>query len=183
MIFDLPEDTPVLNIGRRHGYTDYIDFIKYDEVTSPIMYGVDCFQRPFIVIKFTVEGVTESLMQTFFQRYTGGECWMGCGHATPWLIDTCGGMSEDQQKLIQNIIDGKEVIMEEKHRVDGIGYRNIKLLGKKVKLFDQKKHDASIVIQRAWRLCRYDPSYKMCETVQLNNIKEIEQQYNRQLFT
>ena len=52
----------------------------------------------------------------------------------------------------------------------------MKLLGKKVILFDQKKHDASIVIQRFWRLCRYHPSYKMCETVQINNQKEIEQE-------
>jgi hypothetical protein len=184
MLFNLPKDTPRLEIGNRCGSTDYIDFLKWKEVTSDIMYGIDRFQRSFIVIKFMVEDYPKPLMQTFFQRYTDEEYWMGCGHATNLLIDTTGGMSFDQQELIQNIIDGKEVTIEDKHHPDEFSYCGVtKLLGKKVSLFDQKKHDASIVIQRAWKLCRYDPIYKMCETVLINNHKEIELEFNRQLIT
>ena len=28
---------PYLNIGNRQGYTDYIDFLKFEEVTHPVM--------------------------------------------------------------------------------------------------------------------------------------------------
>ena len=31
-----------------------------------------------------------------------------------------------------------------------------------------------IIIQRQWRKCRYDPKYKMCETVQMSNLENIE---------
>jgi hypothetical protein len=30
-----------------------------------------------------------------------------------------------------------------------------------------------IIIQRTWRKCRYDPTYKMCETVQLRGLKDL----------
>lgn len=32
---------------------------------------------------------------------------------------------------------------------------------------------AAIKIQQAWRLCRYNPKYKMCESVQIHNLEEI----------
>jgi hypothetical protein len=31
----------------------------------------------------------------------------------------------------------------------------------------------ALIIQRAWRKCRYDPTYKMCETVQLRELKDL----------
>ena len=47
-------DIPILNIGGRTGGTDYIDFIKYDEVVEPVMKGTDFYKRPFIVLKFVI---------------------------------------------------------------------------------------------------------------------------------
>ena len=37
---------------------------------------------------------------------------------------------------------------------------------------------AVLKIQQAWRLCRYNPKYKMCETVQMNNYEIIVNSYN-----
>ena len=62
-----------LNIGNKVGTTEYIDFIKWDEVTESVMKGIDCFGRPFLVVKFLVNGDTDTpleLMQTFFKRYS-----------------------------------------------------------------------------------------------------------------
>ena len=129
MFFQLPKETPQLNIGKRCGTTDYIDFITLNEVSSSIMYGKDCFQRSFIVIKFKVENYDKPIMQTFFQRYTEGNLWVGCGHATSLLIETDGGLTEIQKNFIQNIIDKQEIKLEEIHRP----YPN--LIGNKVKLY------------------------------------------------
>ena len=42
---------------------------------------------------------------------------------------------------------------------------------------EYRKYLAAYKIQLMWRKCRYDPSYKMCERVLLNNLKEIENEY------
>ena len=34
ILYDI--DVPILDLGRYTGWTDYIDFIKWDQVTSPI---------------------------------------------------------------------------------------------------------------------------------------------------
>ena len=99
---------PILNIGNRTGVTDYIDFISWDEVTSPVMRGQDIYGREFFVIKFLVDNKIK-LMQTFFQRYSIEEdLWQGCGHATEQLIETCGGMRPEQFKFIERIINYNE---------------------------------------------------------------------------
>ena len=108
----IPDNIPVLNIGNRQGSTDYIDFITYDEVTSPIMTGVDKFNRRFIVIKAEFEGIDKKFMQTFFQRYTDGDRWISDFRNN--FIETVGGMTEDQMLLIQDLLDGEEVVIEEK---------------------------------------------------------------------
>jgi hypothetical protein len=165
---------PILDIGQRCGDTDYIDFIKYDEVTEPVMHGVDKFNRKFVVIKFLVDN-KHKLMQTFFQRYTDGYGWMGCGHATINLLDTTGNMDrkEYQSIFLQQIINGETVKLNENHRPTQCEWIN-----KNVTLYDEKKINATITIQKYWRICRYNPKYKMCHIVQHNNLIQIYDNYN-----
>lgn len=116
-MFVLPDDIPVLDIGNRQGYTDYIDFLTLEEVTSPVMKGVDMFNRPFVVVKFNVtkpDEVDLELMETFFQRYTiPTNLYQGCGHATPLVFETSGGMSHEQFDAVERIIAGEELILTE----------------------------------------------------------------------
>lgn len=107
-------DVPILDVGNRIGSTDYIDYIKLDEVTNSVMKGRDIFRRKFIVVKFKVDN--ECYLQTFFQRYTNGSMWMGCGHATINLIDTCGGMDKDQVSFINNVINNGSSVMKHDFR-------------------------------------------------------------------
>ena len=44
-------DIPILDIQNKVGHTDYIDFIGYNQITHPIMKGIDCYNRPFFVIR------------------------------------------------------------------------------------------------------------------------------------
>lgn len=39
-------------------------------------------------------------------------------------------------------------------------------------------YKAAIIIQKNWRLCRYNPKYKMCEKVQNRNLYIITNEYN-----
>lgn len=53
--------------------------------------------------------------------------------------------------------------------------------------FNNKKKECLLkwtsarILQRAWRLCRYNPNYKMCHKVQLRDMEEIYKEYNEKL--
>ena len=169
-MFNVDKETiPKLDIGNKVGFTDYIDFLRESDVPYPVMRGIDTYNRPFFVIKFIIDN-NYTLMQTFFQRYTNNsQLWHGCGHATMNLIQTTGGMDNEQFKMIEDIINGKVVELKDKHRLTSEDFIN-----SKAQLYYEKKfRKAAIIIQRQWMKCRYDPSYKMCETIQDNNLKEI----------
>ena len=113
-IFEMLENYSVLDIKDRKGETDYIDFIKWEEVNG-IMYGVDSFNRLFIVMKLIIDG--NKILQTFFQRYTYNiSSWHACGHATRQLILTTGGMNDIQFELIVDILRNKKAVIRECHR-------------------------------------------------------------------
>ena len=161
LYYDL--ECPNLDLGEREGWTQYIDFITWDEVIAPVMKGIDCTGRKFIVIKFIVNQTR--IMQTFFQRYTGGSGWMGCGHATTNLIDTSGGLRDNQAEFIRNVIEEKRPILTE-----DLSPCLEMLIDYPVDLYDERKINAVLVIQKAWKKCRYDPKYRMCHTIQNKNL-------------
>ena len=111
---NIPDTIPILNLGDRQGATLYIDFINTDEVTSPIMTGVDKFNRRFVVVKAKIEGHDDEFMQTFFQRYTNEHLWISDFRNN--FLETYGGMTIEQLDLLQDLIDGKDVILQEYHR-------------------------------------------------------------------
>ena len=166
MFFDHLDTLPKLDLKGRGGGTDYIDFITWDEVTEPAMTGVDCFRRSFIVIKFIIGENTpepKKIMQTFFQRYTDGHKWMGCGHATENLMWTIGGMEENQFNFLDKILKGETI--EITSDISSL------FKGQTVSLYDEKLRKAVKTIQNYWRICRYNPEYKMCERVQSRNLE------------
>ena len=166
MFFDHLEKLPKLDLKGRGGGTDYIDFLTWEEVTEPAMTGVDRFRRSFVVIKFIIDEDTPNprkIMQTFFQRYTDGYKWMACGHATENLMWTTGGMKEEQFSFLDKILKGETLQITE-----DIGSQFE--VGQTISIYDEKLREAVSTIQHYWRLCRYNPKYKMCETVQLRNL-------------
>ena len=152
---------PILNLESRQGNTDYIDFLRWNEVSYPVMVGLDKFKRKFMVIKFWINN--KQIMQTFFQRYTDGNCWMGCGHATTNLLETSGSMNDKQIELLKKLLNYETVELEEHHRPCSQSF-----LGKKVQILniDNLIKNAKI-IQKNWKICRYNPSYKMCQKILL----------------
>jgi hypothetical protein len=105
---------PILDLGKRCGSTDYIDFIKTAEVKYPIVKGIDCYKRPFIVMKVISVDDGSLYMETFFQRYTDDtHLWMGAGHHYQFM-DTYGGMTEKQFQLLKRLIEGQTCDLPQK---------------------------------------------------------------------
>ena len=118
---------PTFDVKNRNGVTDYIDYLRWNEIDHSVMVGVDKFRRKFMVVKMLVND-DQKVMQTFFQRYTDGSGWMGCGHATSSnLIDTIGGMTNEQFVLIKNILTGSNISIKEEHRPTDIKFKNVRL--------------------------------------------------------
>ena len=182
-IFMYNYNLPRLDIGNRIGFTRYIDFISWKEVKYPVMKGIDTFGRQFIVIKCIVNNV--KIMQTFFQRYSNENLWMGCGHATQWLINTQGGMTDNQKGFIDNIICGKSPIIKECHCPVLMEF-----IGEKVELYDEnkinacvkiqkywrkylkRKEESAIKIQKQWKKTRYNPTYNLCKQIKIHQLEE-----------
>ncbi len=165
-LYNLP-NIPDYDVGSRNGQTDYIDYLKWDEITEPVMKGIDIFSRHFVVVKMKIDN--KLFMETYFQRYTNDSRWMSCGHATSRFLNTCGtGLNENQIQLLKFIIEGQSIEIKNEHRTDYPYYN-----GKIVKLYDEKKENAAKVIQEQWKKCRYNPKYRMCSTVQLKNLDNI----------
>ena len=79
----------ILDIGKKDGYTGYIDFIKADDMSEAIMVGVDKHKRQFLAIKVKAKyigdkevKITEkNIVGTIFQRYTDD--------TMSWAYGTC----------------------------------------------------------------------------------------------
>jgi hypothetical protein len=108
---------PILNIENRKGHTGYIDFIQEKELgLNPVMKGMDCIQRPFIIIKAELilsNGDTIPTISTFFQRYNDCKSlWQCCGHSGRLLMNTDGGMSEIQFEFLNQLLNVTEKVVD-----------------------------------------------------------------------
>jgi hypothetical protein len=110
-------ECPILNIENRKGHTGYIDFIQEKELgENSVMKGMDCIQRPFIIIKAELilsNGDTIPTISTFFQRYNDCKSlWQCCGHDGRLLMNTDGGMSEIQFEFLNKLLNVKEKVVD-----------------------------------------------------------------------
>jgi hypothetical protein len=98
---------PVLNIKSQD--RDYLDYIKPDELTCPIMKGLDMFQRNFITLKLLciMNDKSFHITITLFQRYTKNECWVCASNPTGYQTLFWNSDVILYDKLQQLIYDGK----------------------------------------------------------------------------
>jgi hypothetical protein len=106
-------NVPILDIGNKNGVTDYLDFIKPEELKSNnIVKGRDISSRPFIVFKAEFEypnGIKKKTFTTFFQRYSDNDLlWHSCGHYGINLMCTDGGASGEQIKMLYELLSSGE---------------------------------------------------------------------------
>lgn len=121
------------DLGGRVGHTGYPDFITTDEIKDSVMLARDHNHRNVVTIKFDIDG--ELLMNTFFERRP--LTWCSCGKYEDLFItpledyDPETGEGYPQYEFLVNILSGRSVVLEEKHR---IMYRDL-YMGKTVKLW------------------------------------------------
>ena len=104
-------NVPELDLKDRQGNTDYIDFIKEEELgENSVMKGKDKFNREFVVMK--VRCGDNQYFQTFFKRYSSEtSIWMGCGNYGVKFMNTCGGMDSNQFYFLNTLVaNGKITI-------------------------------------------------------------------------
>lgn len=122
------EKYPRLDLGQRVGRTEYIDFILPDELTAPVMRGVDCLQRKFICIRIILSN-GRKVATTFFQRHANNSDYWVSARLTddtedrnPFMSTVSDGVSKEQFFFLYEILSGKEIQLSEemykKYRLD-----------------------------------------------------------------
>ena len=120
---------PKLEIGKRSGWTSYIDFINPDELAEEnVMKGKDSTGRNFIVFKSEVQ-INEKklrLFTTFFQRWYDSEVvYHSAGHYGTHMFLTTGGACLMQIELLRDLlVNGTVNLTVEKMKQCRIGYRD-----------------------------------------------------------
>jgi hypothetical protein len=107
MMAIMEKDYPILNTTLV-GHNGYIDFIKYEDVSSPVAKGYDIHGRPFIVIRAMItrqDGSSFNVFQTFFQRNNKGGYWMGGGKVGTKFIYTDGGFQSRHALFLTNLLE------------------------------------------------------------------------------
>lgn len=110
---NLVNKLPIIDFQRRFvGATDYIDRIRFTDMPSPIMIGVDFYDRPFICIKYVAsDEENEDISMgahilTVFQRYTDNKRgWTKAGTFNGPILMFNSGMFNKVSKrtFIKNI--------------------------------------------------------------------------------
>lgn len=160
---------------------DINSIFTWEEIEHPVMKGIDILGRPFIIIKMIIGKLNVKAMQCFFFGYSLGR---SIGYVGTYntkgnnvkietnLIITEGGMNLDQYDLIKRLVNGECVKITEKHKLSSNNF-----IGHYLQTYDHLKWEAVLTIQKYWRLCRYNPIYKMCKKVQYNNFNELYKEY------
>lgn len=101
---------PRLDIGDRMGWTDYIDFLKSEDLTFPLMWGYDKYGRLFLAVRYHVDNPTtecsKDRVTTVFQRYTDSEHPFVCG--TCYSSDSIFNMNlmtDNYWRILRSLIE------------------------------------------------------------------------------
>jgi len=76
-----PSKIPLLDINTKMGPTDYIDFIRTEDMVEDLMRGYDAYGRSFLAIKLEYQHkrTTKQVVCTLFQRYTSANSCIAIG--------------------------------------------------------------------------------------------------------
>ena len=152
----------IFDLGNRMGSTDYIDFLTQDEVPKNMMKGVDCYGRKFLTMKIGGIGLDDKKFfksaQVFFERYSN-QPYIASADFEGMFIWTTGGTNPDQYKLINDLVDGKLVIIKEEHKFNSSN-RNVAIAN-----MDYWENKFAKIIQKNFRIARYNPKYTICKNI------------------
>ena len=158
--YDRVNDT--YDLGGRMGSTDYIDFLTQKEVPKNMMKGIDRHGRKFLTMK--IGGFDLNNMrffrsgQVFFERYTGSP-YIASGWFGGAFLQTTAGTRPIQYQLINDLVDGKIVKIKKDHRFSSSNSNVI------IANMDYWENHFARIIQKNWKICRYNPNYAICNKI------------------
>lgn len=106
---------PALDIGNRTGTTGYIDFIRPDMMSAPVMRGKDAFGRRFFVIRAEHKQSKDKGCQAFFERYTDSGLWVMGGRTIlsdntsdyMAVISSKGSFNAQYKSILENFLKNR----------------------------------------------------------------------------
>ena len=88
---------PILDMASNMGDTDYIDFLKPEDLSQPIMKGIDKYKRQFITFLFQQRNKQRVI--TFFQRYSDSKNFWVYG-GSPFIdLDGANGINLSKESI------------------------------------------------------------------------------------
>ena len=170
---------PHTNIGKMIGDINNLDWMDFEKLEDDITVGTTIDDNVlFLIIKYELKISNKKILKNFqcFIRIKREkeEIWSSNINSIPFT-NTRFGLTNYQKKMIENLIDGKIVVITPNHFPTENKY-----IGKKIGTPETwRKKRAAETIERNWIICRYDPKYTMCETVLMNNINEAREEYEQ----
>jgi len=158
---NLDKISNVFDLNERMGNTQYLDFLLPEEIPHNKVKGVDMFGRSFIILKVGIFDIKNSVFkktgQVFFQRYAPTNLphpayfynWQGA-YLDGEFLNTSAGISNEQIKLITNIVDNKLTLFKKEHRGYKIKDTDVKVIAS----MDYWEDKAARIIQKNYRKSR-----------------------------
>ena len=144
---------------------NFIYYLRYDLLLNPIIldyYNHGYYNKHYLIIKLLVGN--KFILHSLWKDYRNH--WYN-NMTNNYFINGEGKLTEIQTKLINKLLKGYIVKLDESHQlVDSKNSNQFVLIA------TPEIINATKIIQKSWRKCRYHPSYKMCQQVQINNLKE-----------
>lgn len=144
---------------------NFVYYLRYDLLLNPIIldyYNHGFYNKHYLIIKLLVGN--KFILHSLWKDYHNN--WYN-NMTNNYFINGIGKLTEIQTHLINNLLTGHIITLNESHQL--VDSNNI---NKFALIVTPEIINATKIIQNTWRKCRYHPSYIMCQQVQINNLKE-----------
>ena len=167
-----------LSIGDKRGLTGYIDFINVQELTMPVAYGRDIYNRSFVTICADMVYDDEdnktiiSTCTTIFKRYYETKsCIWASGSSYRKLFVTVGGINSAQLRFVCDLLRDGEVIFD-KETYDDERMKSLRLCVYN----DENRNPNRIVLALHDDEQMYGKCFPFCHTIPSINQKTTEKE-------
>ena len=162
------------DIGKMLGDVYNLDWMDFEKIKKNIVLGSNINDKIwFLFMRYEIQISPIKKKKNYQVFYQNEQKFFKTNHDTLFYVDPCKGLNKNQEFLLRDLLKGNIVIIEQKHNPISKDY-----IGKKIAVPEVwEKKGAVDIIEKNWLICRYEPKYKMCEKVLMNNINLAYKEY------